>query len=1089
MIIHKKKALTLFALTLLIASMLLIYMNGPTSAQTSTDFIYLDGPPLEPIHMNSNKTLTPVHMHYTGGDYVPFPPIETVWHQLYPDLCENWILTSFEDVGLPYGELSPNDQIDMTNMDTYEVRWYHVDRMTWTMRLYTEDFGFPEEIYVEYKGPYEKIYDPICTWWHEVQPLYSNVYHIINWTDNGSQDLDFCDFIEFEQFPDIWWHVEEISTDIILREKLVDPICTWWHAIYPEEEYCKWYHVTSWEPMSPPHFYPGDQIDMTDEEGNVTWYFVDRITVTLNVSLETDKSRWMKIELKSPFDEIYEVFKHPNGSLWHEVYPEYCNVYNLTRWHWWEDDNCNGVLDVCDFIYLQNVTSQEPETRWHIDDMTYDLILNRKIADPTCTTWHEIDPDLCEIAHEYHITGWEDNGDELLSPCDNVTMELDPPSPDTDKYHVENMTLTLNLTVIDPIGGPVTQGQRIFLELLYVPYEYMYWPKIEPWYYEWAIVCPGQFSGLSVWIEHWDDNCNGVLSYCDNITLVDPVGSPFALCHVDEVAVDMVVEKVEGPPPPPPPPQLYWKENYPEYAPSGVPDFDQRQDNWNISSPFGGPWWTWCAPTAVSNSLWWMDSKFDPSNLLTKYPAAIGEHDPSNVQPFIEHLAWLMDTDAQRTGIFHRGTWTWDMETGIAQYLSWSGVNPLGDVNGDGIVDQTDWNIVNTALGSSVVGGVPVGPWNMEADISPETVTGPYTADNKVNQSDLDLVTAHMGETGQFYEHTVPTPDFYLVAEEVYRCEDVVLVLGFWTYNPIDGWVRVGYPDTPYEEIGLGHAVTVAGINSTSVPPLIAISDPANDAFEAGLTPGRSPVNHTHMLPEPPYTMHNNASLVSHDIYNVTFIAGCPGGTWALQGYVGNPQAGAPPGTIAVVESAVITSPLEVEVCGVNITNVVTSHCGHTVNAAYKTWGVNVTVTVHNNGTVPVNCTVSAYYFNVTGAYQIGTSQNVTNLDPCNTTTRIFIWDLAGLPVNVTYTVKANATCTGGASDEFVDGAVKKRVWGDVDGIDDAVTSFDLKKVTLAIPGYVVTPYADVDGDCDTTSFDLKKVKLLIPGYLDPWEP
>jgi hypothetical protein len=58
-----------------------------------------------------------------------------------------------------------------------------------------------------------------------------------------------------------------------------------------------------------------------------------------------------------------------------------------------------------------------------------------------------------------------------------------------------------------------------------------------------------------------------------------------------------------------------------------------------------------------------------------------------------------------------------------------------------------------------------------------------------------------------------------------------------------------------------------------------------------------------------------------------------------------------------------------------------------------------------------------------------------------------------------------------------------------VDGIDDAVTSFDLKKVNLAIPGYVVTPYADVDGDCDVTSFDLKKVKLLIPGYLDPWEP
>jgi hypothetical protein len=174
----------------------------------------------------------------------------------------------------------------------------------------------------------------------------------------------------------------------------------------------------------------------------------------------------------------------------------------------------------------------------------------------------------------------------------------------------------------------------------------------------------------------------------------------------------------------------------------------------------------------------------------------------------------------------------------------------------------------------------------------------------------------------------------------------------------------------------------------------------------------------------------------------------------------------------------------ESEIFSVNITDVTVSHCGTLVDAAYKTWGVNVTVTVHNNGTAPINCTVSAYYFNVTGAYQIGTSQSVTNLDPCNTTTLIFSWDLAGLPVNVTYTVKANATCTGGASDEFVDGAVKKRVWGDVDGIDDIVTALDLKKVKLAIPGYIVTAYADVDGDCDVTSFDLKKVKLLIPGIL-----
>jgi len=1006
--IDRKKALTLFVLALLITSLLLVNMNGPTIAQPSTDPIHLDGPPLELIHMNSNETLTPVHMHHVFGVLPPYEPLQTAWHQLYPDFCEPWLLTSWEDEGFPYGELSPNDQIDMTNEDTLEVRWYHVDRMTWTMLLFNDTQGAP--IWVEYKGPYEEIYDPTYTWWHQVAPPqnYSNRYQIVNWKDNGNQYLDLCDYVELNGFPGIWWHVDDYATDIILREKLVNPICTWWHAIYPEEEYCKWYHVTSWENMTSPYFHPGDQIDMEDEDGNVTWYFVDRITVTLNVSLETNKSRWMKIELKSPFWEIYEVFKYPWDTRWHEVYPDYCNVYNLTEWDLYSDDNCNGVLDVCDFIWLVNATGQEPETRWHIDDMTYDLILNRKIADPTCTTWHELNPDFCEIAHEYHITGWEDNGDELLSPCDNVTMELDPPSPDEDKYHVEHMTLTLNLTVIDPMGGPVSQGQRIFIELLGVEYEYMYWPKIEPEYYEWEIVCPEQFSGLSVWISIWDDNCNGVLSHCDNITLVDPVGAPFALCHVDEVAVDMVVQRIEAPPPPPPT-ELYWKENYTEYAPSGVPDFDQNQGQW-------GP--RYCAPTAVANSLWWMDSRFHPSNLLTAYPGALGEHDPSNVQPFIQHLAWLMDTDGQRTLDGHLGTWTLDMETGIAQYLSWSGVNPLGDVNGDGTVDNTDYNIVLAANNTTPLS---VG-WDMAADIWPETVTGPYTADNVVNQTDIDLVTAHMGETGQFHEWTIlHAPDFYEVEDEVEECEDVILILGFWYYDPQMGWIRENYP---YEE-GSGHAVTVAGINSTSIPRLIAISDPDNDAFESGLTPGRSPVPHAHNPPGNT-TTHNNASLVSHDIYNVTFGA-YPAGTWALQGYVG-----APPDYIAVVEAAVITSPLAAPDVGVTDVVPCVDYCPCPISEAYQAWFVNVTVTVENFGTTSATFTVSAY----ANDSLIGT-QPVNNLPAGQNTTLTFNWDLSSSSVPSNYTLKANVTLIGDTNpgnDEYINDQVKVKVFGDVDG-------------------------------------------------------
>ena len=42
------------------------------------------------------------------------------------------------------------------------------------------------------------------------------------------------------------------------------------------------------------------------------------------------------------------------------------------------------------------------------------------------------------------------------------------------------------------------------------------------------------------------------------------------------------------------------KGEYPDYAPDGMPDFDQNQRNWQH----------YCGPTAVANCLWWFDSKY-----------------------------------------------------------------------------------------------------------------------------------------------------------------------------------------------------------------------------------------------------------------------------------------------------------------------------------------------------------------------------------------------------------------------------------------------------------------------------------------------
>ncbi|RLI41382.1 hypothetical protein DRO69_11650, partial [Candidatus Bathyarchaeota archaeon] len=247
------------------------------------------------------------------------------------------------------------------------------------------------------------------------------------------------------------------------------------------------------------------------------------------------------------------------------------------------------------------------------------------------------------------------------------------------------------------------------------------------------------------------------------------------------------------------PPQLYWKEAYPDYAPSGMPDFDQRQVG---TYPWQEPWsgnleWSHCAPVAAANSLWWYDSKFETNNvpppvivdnypLVTSYnPGVWDDHDPQNVQPLVEHLAYLMDTDGMRTGIQHIGTNVWDVQAGIAQYLSWSGVNPLGDVNGDGIVNQTDVDIVNAAMGTSP----GMEDWDMRADIYPVTLGYPPIADNIIDINDLSLVAANLGKTGTFYEQTVQAPDFQFIEKEIERSEDVILMLGFWYFDG-ESWIR-----------------------------------------------------------------------------------------------------------------------------------------------------------------------------------------------------------------------------------------------------------------------------------------------------------
>ena len=259
----------------------------------------------------------------------------------------------------------------------------------------------------------------------------------------------------------------------------------------------------------------------------------------------------------------------------------------------------------------------------------------------------------------------------------------------------------------------------------------------------------------------------------------------------------------------------YWKPGgFIDYALSGMPDFDQKQDGWSLTA--AAPTWSYCGPVAMANSMWWFDSEFEPNPvapptvsdgypLVTSYspPGAAlwDDHDTQNVIPFVDDLAERMDTDGQASGDGHAGTNIEDMSAAVTQYL---------------IDTDTD---------------------------------------------------------DDFYVHLEKSPEFDWIAGEVKRCQDVVLLLGFWqlqtdpTHASNGEWVRVG-----------GHYVTCAGVNTDTHQ--LGVSDPYRDNAEAG-KPGRVPAVHPSSHP---VSVHNDAKYVSHDIFNITESTS-PGGLWKFEAY------------------------------------------------------------------------------------------------------------------------------------------------------------------------------------------------------------
>ena len=862
----------------------------------------------------------------------------------------------------------------------------------------------------------EEWYPQICSWWEVIWPEeWRGVEFHVDWTNES------CEFHIDQVVPEVIPPLEIPVYEVVAFQK-IDGIwpCDYFVVEDPPEWYpepCSW-----WEILDPETGEP------TGVEFHVDW---------TNESCEFHVDKVVPEPYIPPFPTPYITAEQKiieiNPCDWLEVVnpagfsPEPCSWWEILDPETGEPTGLEFHVDESqDGIFHIDQTQPEPPLilPW---GHSYTIKVRKKIDiiqacdwfkvdDPSltpepCSWWKILDPDLGDV--EFHVD--ESNPDEGMFHIDEVLpgpIEIPPTYSVTAERKIDTLQPCDWFKVINPPN--------------WVP---------EPCSW-WKIVWPDVWAGI---IFHVDAN-NGVDMF-----------------HIDRVDGG-------GPPPPPPPPPpwnvtakptevpWYMKGEYPDYAPSGMPDFDQRQwGTYNWTDPAGR--WSHCGPVSVANSLWWLDSEFEtsttpPPTIVETYPLVQSynpgvwdDHDPQNVPPLVEHLAWLMDTNGIRTGLAHFGTDVFDMQAGITHYLSWSGVNPLGDVDGDGNVTATDQAIVEAAMGAS-----PGSPnWDLRADIWPETVTGPYTADNIIDGNDLALVTGNMGATGQFYEHTVMAPMWETIMEEVLKCQDVVLLIAPWYWDEdLQQWYR-------HDEDA--HFVTVAGLNGTHAgtpqdPWEIVLSDPILDNAEAGGY-GDVPVPHIHPPPEPPYVTHNNACLVSHDAYHV-ILDPCPGGPLTIMDYPRGP--GPYPTWRWQIEAAVITSPYAVH--DIAVTDLWSCY-NSTVIAQNVTFNVNITVV--NEGTAPETFTLTLYW-NTTHVI----NSTTVSLSVGETKVVHFLWNTTGYQRYAYYKLSAYAT----------------PVPGEVDTADNNYV--DPRDILITYPG-------DIDGNKKVEILDIASIAVLFGvNYPDP---
>jgi hypothetical protein len=346
---------------------------------------------------------------------------------------------------------------------------------------------------------------------------------------------------------------------------------------------------------------------------------------------------------------------------------------------------------------------------------------------------------------------------------------------------------------------------------------------------------------------------------------------------------------------------------------------------------------------------------------------------------------------------------------------------------------------------------------------------------------------------GLFEVHNSSFPTFNWIDNQTEQCQDVELFLEFYQQIAPGVWSNSTMTIPSLEN---GHCVTSAGANATLNPGEVLISDPYQDALEAGTAPrgGREPAPHAYPHAT---TDHNDTQHVSQDAYQVTdWLGPGPGpygplqDVWELVGYL--QTMGFPASWHTFIRMAVATSPS-------GIHDIAVSNLASPKKIVFQSFSANVTTTLANYGDYPENVSVTIYanMTSIPNATVIGTFTNVylTNGTSINLT---FTWYANGFSKG-NYTLVASADPVPGetntTNNNFTDSWIFVTMIGDITGPVPYVPDgkVDIRDIAVVAKGFGSIPgMPGWNANCDVNNdgiINIKDIAIVAKhfGETDPY--